>query len=142
MSCLPLPQRRRALARRKWWLAAAALLVIAAGGYWFGQHDRTAAPVAEASIAVLPFVSLSADSGDSYFAEGLGVEMHDALAGVPGLRVVAAPGSGKQQVDIKALGAQLGVATLLDASVRRDGPQGAGQRTLVRYAHGFHVVGP
>ncbi|UNK49391.1 tetratricopeptide repeat protein [Lysobacter sp. S4-A87] len=115
--------RRRALARRKWWMVAAALLVIAAGGYWFGQRERAAAPVAEASIAVLPFVSLSADSQDSYFAEGLGVEMHDALAGVPGLRVVAAPGRGKQQVDIKALGAQLGVATLLDASVRREGPR-------------------
>ena len=115
--------RRRALVRRRWWLAAAALLVIAAGGYWFGQHERTAAPVAEASIAVLPFVSLSADSRDGYFAEGLGVEMHDALAGVPGLRVVAAPGRGKEQVDIKALGAQLGVATLLDASVRREGPR-------------------
>jgi TolB-like protein/DNA-binding winged helix-turn-helix (wHTH) protein/tetratricopeptide (TPR) repeat protein len=115
--------RRRALARRRWWLAAAALLAIAAGGYWFGQRERTAAPVAEASIAVLPFVSLSADSRDGYFAEGLGVEMHDALTGVPGLRVVAAPGRGKQQVDIKALGAQLGVATLLDASVRREGPR-------------------
>ncbi len=115
--------RRRALVQRKWWLAAAALLVIAAGGYWFGQRDRTPAPVAEASIAVLPFVSLSADSRDGYFAEGLGVEMHDALAGVPGLRVVAAPGRGKQEVDIKALGAQLGVATLLDASVRREGPR-------------------
>lgn len=115
--------RRRALARRRWWLAAAALLVIAAGGYWFGQHERTAGPVAEASIAVLPFVSLSTDSRDGYFAEGLGVEMHDALAGVPGLRVVAAPGRGKQQVDIKALGAQLGVASLLDASVRREGPR-------------------
>jgi TolB-like protein/Flp pilus assembly protein TadD len=119
----PFRTRRRMLARRRWWLAAAALLVIAAGGYWFGQHNRAVAPVSEASIAVLPFVSLSADSADSYFAEGLGVEMHDALAGVPGLRVVAAPGRGKQQVDIKALGSQLGVATLLDASVRREGPR-------------------
>ncbi|MGO4223247.1 tetratricopeptide repeat protein [Lysobacter sp. TAF61] len=117
----PFRIRRRALTRRRWWLAAAALLVIAAGGYWFGQRDRAVGPVAEASIAVLPFASLSTDSRDSYFAEGLGVEMHDALAGVPGLRVVAAPGRGKQQVDIKALGAQLGVATLLDASVRREG---------------------
>ena len=116
--------RRRWLAQRKWWLAAAALLVIAAGGYWFGQRAQTAQAVSEASIAVLPFASLSADSRDGYFAEGLGVEMHDALAGVPGLRVVAAPrGGSKQPTDIKALGTQLGVATLLYASVRREGPR-------------------
>lgn len=120
----PFATRRRVLTARRWWLAAAALLVIAAGGYWFGQRMTSVAPVSEASIAVLPFASLSADSRDSYFAEGLGVEMHDALAGVPGLRVVAAPrGGARQQVDIKALGARLGVATLLDASVRREGPR-------------------
>lgn len=76
----------------------------------------------EASIAVLPFASLSSDPEDNYFAQGLAVEMHDALAGVPGLIVAAQlpPGSDVRNEDAKALGKRLGVATVLDASVRRD----------------------
>ncbi|MCR6662513.1 MAG: tetratricopeptide repeat protein [Luteimonas sp.] len=73
---------------------------------------------------MLPFTSLGPDRSEDYFAEGLAVEMHDALAGVPGL-VVAAQMSPAlataREADIKALGQRLGVATVLDASVRREG---------------------
>ena len=88
------------------------------------RSARSRARAADASIAVLPFTSLSENKSDGYFADGLTVEMHDALAGVPGLKVIAAPQSGGvKQGDAKSLGAQLGVATLLDASVRREGPR-------------------
>ncbi|BDU15952.1 tetratricopeptide repeat protein [Lysobacter auxotrophicus] len=118
--------RRKASDQRRWWLAVAALLAIAAGGYWFGQHgpgSATSVPApAAASVAVLPFTSLSEAKDEGYFAEGLGVEMVDALAGVPGLKVVAAPSPpGRGEVDVKRMGAQLGVATVLGASVRREG---------------------
>ncbi|MBU8975047.1 tetratricopeptide repeat protein [Lysobacter sp. MMG2] len=117
-----LATRRKVSGQRRWWLAAAALLAIAAGGYWFGQHQRAAAAPAAASVAVLPFTSLGEAKGNDYFAEGLGVEMIDALAGVPGLTVVAAPRPADRAVpDVKRLGTQLDVATVLDASVRREG---------------------
>jgi len=116
--------RRKSAGQRRWWLAIAALLAIAAAGYWFGQRGfgpSMPAPAA-ASVAVLPFTSLSEARGEDYFAEGLGVEMVDALAGVPGLMVVAAPTPARRgEVDVKRLGAQLGVATVLGASVRREG---------------------
>ena len=116
--------RRKSSGQRRWWLAIAALLAIAAAGYWFGQRGfgpSVPAPAA-ASVAVLPFTSLSEARDEDYFAEGLGVEMVDALAGVPGLMVVAAPTPpGRGEVDVKRLGAQLGVATVLGASVRREG---------------------
>jgi len=114
--------RRKTSDQRRWWLAIAALLAIAAAGYWFGQRDPTAPAPTAASVAVLPFTSLSEARDEDYFAEGLGVEMVDALAGVPGLKVVAAPSpAGRGEADVKRLGAQLGVATVLGASVRREG---------------------
>jgi len=77
-----------------------------------------------ASIAVLPFTNLGQDRDDDYFAEGLAVEMHDALAGVEGLTVAArmSPAvAARSEMDVRALGERLGVATVLDATVRRDG---------------------
>jgi len=114
--------RRKTSDLRRWWLAIAALLAIAATGYWFGQRDPAAPAPNAASVAVLPFASLSEGRDEDYFAEGLGVEMVDALAGIPGLKVVAAPSPPERgEVDVKRLGAQLGVATVLGASVRREG---------------------
>lgn len=110
---------------RSWhWLAAAAILVVGlVAALWLIEH-RTTSPRPPASIAVLPFTSLSDDRGDRYFAEGLAVEIHDALAGVPGLTV-----AGRMSADevrgrnFKEIGRSLGVATVLDASVRRQGTQ-------------------
>ncbi len=106
-----------------WSVAIASVLVVVAAALWIPKVDVNAphAP-AEASIAVMPFTSLSSNHKDDYFAEGLAEEMRDALAGVKGLKVAASisPALGKEAIDAKALGARLGVATILDASVRRE----------------------
>jgi TolB-like protein/DNA-binding winged helix-turn-helix (wHTH) protein/Flp pilus assembly protein TadD len=130
-SATPLLVERRAaevsrLKRRlRWrpWIALAAVVVVAiAALVWFGRTTITPRP-ANASIAVLPFSSLGTGGDDTYFARGLAVEMHDALAGVQGLKVAAYPvlESKRRELDAKALGKLLGVATVLDASVRREG---------------------
>ena len=114
----------RSLTQRAGIAAAAVLLVAALAVAWLGRSPAPQQPV-DASVAVLPFVTLSGDQDDSYFAEGLAVEMHDALAGVRGLKVAAQP-VGTRAVagaDVKQLGRLLGVATVLQASVRRDGPR-------------------
>src|SRR5690606_37815449 len=68
--------------RRGAWLAVAAVLVMALAAAWWLQGRAPDVPrAAEASIAVLPFTTLSDDPGDRYFAEGLAVEMHEALSG-------------------------------------------------------------
>jgi TolB-like protein/DNA-binding winged helix-turn-helix (wHTH) protein/Tfp pilus assembly protein PilF len=118
----PRPARNRSL---RTWGAAALLLGVAAAALWAWNERATAPPApADASIAILPFSSLGSDRSDDYFAEGLAVEMHDALAGVEGLKVAAqlSPASANLHgADVKALGRKLGVATVLDASVRRAG---------------------
>lgn len=99
------------------------LLLLLGAGYWWWSRTPV---VAGASIAVMPFSSLSDDAGDRYFADGLAVEMHDALTNVPGLKVAARQlavpaGSDTDGDDVRRIGRRLGVATLLDASVRREG---------------------
>lgn len=111
--------------RRRWaWFGLTAAVLLAAALFWFGRSTTVPRP-AEASIAVLPFTSLGGSGQDAYFARGLAVEMHDALAGVQGLKVAAYPmmTSQDRELDAKALGKLLGVATVLDASVRREGPR-------------------
>jgi len=116
-------ERRGAHRFWRWQWTAFAVLMLALV-IWAWQHRPTQVRVSEPSIAVLPFTNLSENRDNDYFAEGLAAEMHDALAGVQGLKVAAQVSPAtvlKQGGDVKALGALLGVATVLDASVRREG---------------------
>jgi len=76
------------------------------------------------SIAVLPFVNLSADKENEYFSDGLAEEIINALTKVPELRVIARTSAfafrGKEQ-DLSSIGQRLRVATILEGSVRRAG---------------------
>ena len=124
----PLPAAERAIANlsRSMQLFAIAAVIVAVGFATVLWGDRDVAPARplDASVAVMPFTSLSTDRQDSYFAEGLSVELHDALAGVKGLKIAAresAVAMRHRDLDVKQLGKTLGVATVLDASVRRDG---------------------
>jgi len=104
------------------WLLAALLLALALA--WGARQHRGAPALAVSpSIAVLPFTTLSDDRRDDYFAEGLATEMHSALAGVRGIKVAAwlPPEAIDRKLDMQALGRKLGVATVLDATVRREG---------------------
>lgn len=107
---------------RRWpWLLAAGVLVAAAVATWLPQWRGGGLAAAEPSIAVLPFTTLSDRTDDRYFAEGLATEMHSALAGVHGLKVATwLPPDAVKGADAKTMGERLGVATVLDASVRRD----------------------
>lgn len=81
-------------------------------------------PIDPHSIAVLPFANLSPEPGDAYFAEGLAEEILNVLARVRGLKVTSRTSS--FQFRDPSLGAgtialRLGVAHLLEGSVRRQG---------------------
>jgi TolB-like protein/DNA-binding winged helix-turn-helix (wHTH) protein/Flp pilus assembly protein TadD len=120
----PAPASRTKVSR--WlpvWLVAASLVIAVAWSLFTMDRQPRIQP-GDASIAVLPFVSLSDDRKDSYFAEGLAVELHDALAGVPGLKVASCrveSACGTRGADVRRIGKLLGVATVLDADVRREG---------------------
>jgi len=129
--------------RRKGTLAgiAAAILVIACS-LIIPHLRRTHAVGDEKSIAVLPFVDLSPAKDQEYFCDGISEELLDALSRVPGLRVVARTSSfsfkGKN-ADVSEIGQKLGVATVLEGSLRREGNQIRVTAQLVNAKDGSHL---
>jgi TolB-like protein/Tfp pilus assembly protein PilF len=96
----------------------------------------------EASIAVLPFLNLSADPDNEYFSDGITEELINALAKVSGLRVAARTSSfglkGKE-LDVRAVGERLRVRTLLEGSVRKAGTRIRITAQLINTADGYHL---
>ena len=99
-------------------------------------------PVLEKSVAVLPFVSMSSGEEDGYFADGLTEELLNVLAQISDLKVPGRTSSfyykGKDQ-DLREIGQALGVAHLLEGSVRRSGDQIRITAQLVNTNDGFHL---
>lgn len=74
------------------------------------------------SIAVLPFVNMSADPENEYFSDGITEEIINALTTVKGLKVIARTSSfafKNKNIDVRTIGDQLGVSTILEGSVRK-----------------------
>jgi len=96
----------------------------------------------EKSIAVLPFVNMSADADNEYFSDGLSEELLNLLAKVDGLKVAARTSSfkfKKSEADIGEIGEQLHVATVLEGSVRKSGNQVRITAQLIKVDDGFHL---
>jgi TolB-like protein/Flp pilus assembly protein TadD len=78
----------------------------------------------EKSVAVLPFDNYSADKQTDYLSDGLTEEITTTLARVPGLRVASRNSAftfKSRKEDLRTVGAALGVATLLEGSLRKEG---------------------
>jgi serine/threonine protein kinase len=101
-----------------------------------------ATPAGIASIAVLPFVNRSASQDDEYFSDGLADELLGLLSKIKGLRVSARASSfyfRGRNVPLAEVGKALGVATLLDGSVRRAGNRVRISVQLVKVSDGYHL---
>lgn len=71
---------------------------------------------------VLPFVNMSADAENEYFSDGITEEIINALTSVKGLKVIARTSSfafKNKSIDVRTIGDQLGVSTVLEGSVRK-----------------------
>ncbi len=117
---------------RKFVAFFATLAILAAGLLVFRMARPSApaagqdasAPAAPKSIAVLPFLNESNDPGDEYFSDGLSEELISALAQVDQLKVIARSSSFRFKggnEESKTIGEKLGVKTLLEGTVRKQG---------------------
>jgi adenylate cyclase len=105
-------------------------------------RNTPAAGVTQDSIAVLPFINMSADAENEFLADGITEEIINALAQLPQLHVVARSSAfsfkGKH-VDLRTVGEQLNVRTVLEGSVRRAGNHLRITAQLVNAADGYHL---
>jgi TolB-like protein/Tfp pilus assembly protein PilF len=113
--------------------AAVAFVVLAAIMAYFAiQKTWTSKPAASthltpsaaASIAVLPLANESGDAGQQYFSDGISEDLITALSQFPGLKVIGRTSAFQfrdPKEDSRSIGAKLGVAHLLEGTVRRSG---------------------
>ncbi|KDA03170.1 winged helix-turn-helix domain-containing protein [Hyphomonas oceanitis] len=134
---------------RKHWrvvmTGAVALIIVVAGLILTADPGRQRAParaVPERSVAVLPFVSISSDIEDGYFADGLSEELLNTLSDIPDLKVPGRTATfafkGKTP-KFKEIGEVLGVAHVLEGSVRRSGDRIRISAQLISVDDGYNL---
>ena len=149
---------------RSYIFAALAAVLLAAGGYYYYRDTGPVAEVAQEvpsdvvpsdilsipvlpaandkSIAVLPFVDMSAAGDQEYLGDGITEEILNVLVHSRDLRVVGRTSSfsfkGRNQ-DLRAIGEALGVAYILEGSIRKAGERVRVTAQLVKASDGFHL---
>jgi TolB-like protein/Tfp pilus assembly protein PilF len=94
------------------------------------------------SIAVLPFVNMSADKENEYFSDGITEEILNALVKVDALQVTSRTSSfvfKNKSIDAREIANQLSVNTILEGSVRKAGNKVRISAQLINSADGYHV---
>jgi len=139
-------QKRRA--RLRWVGGAAALLaltMIVGGIAMFSRSRvRSALPVPEKSIAVLPFENLSRDPDNAYFAEGMQDEILARLSKIADLKVISRTSTQKYKSapdNLREIAKQLGVANVLEGSVQKAADQVRVNVQLINALNDAHLWG-
>ena len=104
--------------------------------------EQAAVTKSKPSIAVLPFVNMSADPEQEYFCDGISEVIIDALTHVEDLHVVARTSAfmfKDNREDIREIGKKLNVASILEGSVQKAGNRLRISAQLVNIADGYHL---
>jgi TolB-like protein len=120
-------------------LAGAALLATSA--WWVLKPDSSGGRSYE-SIAVLPFVNMTGEAEDEYLADGMAEELLNALVRIEGLKVASRTSAFAfkgSATDARTIGDSLGVATVLEGSVRRSDSLLRVTAQLIDAEDGFHL---
>src|SRR5438876_7743471 len=140
---MPVAARRK---KHAWIYVVVIGALLSLGLFFLGRYSAlltaSLARTTSKSIAVLPFSDLSPNRDQESFADGMAEEILNALAHIKDLKVVGRASSffykGKN-VSLKQIGSELGVANILEGSVRKQGEQVRITSALTRAADGLQV---
>jgi TolB-like protein/DNA-binding winged helix-turn-helix (wHTH) protein len=124
-------------------VAVIVAIAVAIGVYFrFSRSQISTRPPLNTSIAVLPFADISSTRDQEYFSDGITEQLISDLARVPALRVVGRSSvfqfKGKNE-DLREIGLKLGVANVLEGSVRRQGNSVRITAELIKADDGFQL---
>jgi TolB-like protein len=127
-------------------LVGAALVVGVMARYWPPKHGApqasAAAAISDKSVAVLPFVDMSEKKDQEYFSDGMSEELIDMLTKIPDLRIPARTSAfyfKGRSTTVADIAKALGVAYVLEGSVRKSGNVLRVTAQLIRVDTGYHV---
>jgi TolB-like protein/DNA-binding winged helix-turn-helix (wHTH) protein/Tfp pilus assembly protein PilF len=134
---------KRMLLRAAIIAALAVAATTAIRGHFRSSRTRTnTPPLVNTSIAVLPFADMSPGRDQEYFSDGLSEQIMNDLAKIAGLKVVGRSSAfqfkGKNE-DLRVVGRKLGVANVLEGSVRREGNNVRITAELIKVDDGFQL---
>jgi serine/threonine-protein kinase len=107
-----------------------------------GKQSEATMAISQKSIAVLPLLNESGDPKDEYFSDGLSEELIAALAQIGGLKVIGRSSSFRfkdRKEEPKTIGEKLGVTTLLEGTVRKQGDRVRIVAELINAADGIEL---
>ena len=136
------PERRRWRRPLGYGVAAALLVAVTVIAVRGVDSVRPAARPSASSVGVMPFVNMSQEPGDAYLGDGLTEQIITTLSRIEGLRVAARTSSfalRNGNLDVRAIGDTLGVAAVLEGSLRRDGDRLRITAQLIDAATGYHL---
>ncbi|HEX8060982.1 MAG TPA: hypothetical protein VF473_08605, partial [Cyclobacteriaceae bacterium] len=123
-------------------LTVAVLLLVIDRVFHITGNSESSVTDSAKSIAVLPFVNMSNDADQEYFSDGLSEELLNLLSKIPDLKVIARTSSfafkGKNE-DLRIIGEKLGVANILEGSVRKNGDKLRITAQLIKASDGTHL---
>lgn len=94
------------------------------------------------SVAILPFVDMSPERDQEYFCDGIAEEIINSVCCIRGLRIASRTSSFQYKgraLDVRAIGRELGVAAVLEGSVRKAGARVRITAQLVSATDGYHL---
>jgi len=115
---------------------------VLAGYLWRGEKQAKVSAFGSSSIAVLPFADLSPSQDQQYFIYGLTEQLINDLARVPDLKVIGRSSSFQfkdKNEDLRTVGRTLGVASIMEGSVSREGDRVRIRAELVKTDDGFQL---